>query len=141
MTPQDIAMRAVTAMWESDTAAHWAGMKLGSIGPGRATVTMTIDKNHSNGHGTAHGGVIYMLAGTAFAMAINSYNVRTVAQAGAITYLAPVQIGDVLSAHAVEIALNGRNGVYDVHVTNQDGKTVAEFRGNSRSIGGTVFER
>ncbi len=34
----------------------------------------------------------------------------------------------------------GRNGITDVTVTNQDGMAVAEFRGQSRTIGGTLFD-
>jgi len=105
-----------------------------------AAVSMTIKPEHCNGHGTAHGGVIYMLAGTAFAMAINSYNERAVAQGGSISYLAPANQGDVLTATAKEVAQAGRSGVFDVSIHNQSNVTVAEFRGNSRKIGGTLFE-
>jgi len=141
MTPQEIAERACKIMWDSDTASEWAGMSLGPVAPGAATVTMTVRPEHCNGHGTAHGGVIYMLAGTAFAMAINSYNVRAVAQAGSITYLAPGNQGDQLKATSTEVVRAGRNGIYNVAITNQSNETIAEFRGNSRVIGGTLFEK
>jgi len=140
MTPQEIADRATRIMWEGDTASSWAGMELGAVSPGTAAVSMTIKPEHCNGHGTAHGGVIYMLAGTAFAMAINSYNERAVAQGGSISYLAPANQGDVLTATAKEVAQAGRSGVFDVSIHNQSNVTVAEFRGNSRKIGGTLFE-
>ncbi len=41
-------------------------------------------------------------------------------------------------AEACEQTLRGRNGVYDVRVTNQDGDLVALFRGASRVIKGEV---
>lgn len=140
MTPQEIAERATSIMWDGDTASDWAGMTLGKVGPGTAEVTMTVRPEHCNGHGTAHGGVIYMLAGTAFAMAINSYNIRAVAQGGAITYLSPGHKGDLLTARAKEVAQAGRSGVFDVSISNQNDEIVAEFRGNSRSIGGSLFD-
>jgi len=140
MTPQDIANRATKVMWDSDTASKWAGMELGPVAPGQAEVSMTLKPEQCNGHGTAHGGVIYMLAGSAFAMAINSHNIRAVAQAGTISYLAPAHVGDRLKASAKEVTKAGRNGIYDVKISNQKGETIAEFRGNSRIIGGTLFE-
>lgn len=139
MTPEEIAEKSVSIMWEGDTAAKWAGFKLISAAPGGAEVSITLQENHCNGHGTAHGGVIYMLAGTAFAMAINSQNQRAVAQGGQITYIAPGHIGDSLTAKAAMKSQTGRNGLCDVAVTNQKGEVIAEFRGNSRQIKGTLF--
>lgn len=140
MTPEEIAERATQIMWEADTTSTWAGMELEAAGPLTATVSLTIKGEHCNGHGTAHGGVIYMLAGTAFAMAINSTNERAVAQQCAITYLAPAFEGQKLTATAKMTGIAGRSGVFDVSIQNQDGKVVAEFRGNSRTIGGKLFE-
>jgi acyl-CoA thioesterase len=39
----------------------------------------------------------------------------------------------------VEQSLTGRTGVYDIAVTNQDGKRIALFRGRSHSIKGGVL--
>lgn len=139
MTPQEIAEKSVAIMWDSDTASAWAGMRLDVAGPGTATVSMTLEPHHCNGHGTAHGGVLYMLAGTAFAMAINSRNQRAVAQGAEINYLAPGHVGDRLTAQAVEKSKTGRTGVCDVTIRNRSDQVVAEFRGTSRDIKGTLF--
>jgi len=48
-------------------------------------------------------------------------------------------VGDVLTAAAHEVSLTGRSGIYDIRVTNQDGKTIAEMRGMSRAIKGQLF--
>jgi acyl-CoA thioesterase len=80
------------------------------------------------------------LADSAFAFACNSRNQSTVAQHNVISYLAPGRVGDVLTATAREVSLNGRNGIYDVTVTNQDGTRIAEFRGFSRAITGRLFD-
>jgi acyl-CoA thioesterase len=45
----------------------------------------------------------------------------------------------MLTATAQEQALIGRNGVYDVRVTNQRKEVVALFRGKSTQIRGSVI--
>jgi acyl-CoA thioesterase len=55
-----------------------------------------------------------------------------------IDFLLPAAEGDELTAEAVEQALAGRSGVYDVIVTNQKGQRIALFRGRSRQIGGEI---
>jgi acyl-CoA thioesterase len=100
---------------------------------------MTVREDHCNGHGICHGGITFTLADSAFAFACNSRNQSTVAQHNTISYLAPGQLGDRLKAEAREVALKGRSGIYDVTVTNQDDIVIAQFRGNSRAIKGTLF--
>ena len=46
----------------------------------------------------------------------------------------------MLTARANEVHLAGRNGLYDIEVTNQRGETVAYFRGKSYRIKGHVIE-
>ena len=69
------------------------------------------------------------LADSAFAFACNSHNEVTVASGIVVDFLAPVYEGDVLRAECHEVALTGRTGVYDITVTNQNGKTVVVMRG------------
>ena len=140
MTPVERAKRSAQVMWESDNASQWIGMELSEIKEASAVLELNVKEHHCNGHGNCHGGVIFSLADSAFAFACNSRNQRTVAQHNSISYIAPGQLNDQLSAHAVETSLKGRNGIYDVRVTNQDGITVAEFRGCSRTIKGHLFE-
>ncbi len=140
MTPKERAERSAEAMWSGDRASAWVGMEIANVDEGRATLTLQIREDHCNGHGIGHGGVTFMLADSAFAFACNSRNVVTVAQHNTITFLAPVRLGDRLTADAREITQSGRSGITDVTVTNQDGVIVAEFRGASRAIGGQLFE-
>jgi acyl-CoA thioesterase len=93
-----------------------------------------------NGHAIAHGGLVFTLADSAFAVACNTYGMVTVASGADITFVAPARLGDVLLAEAVEQATFGRSGVTDVRVTNQDGDLVAMFRGRSRSLGQPIPE-
>jgi len=80
------------------------------------------------------------LADSTFAFACNSRNQTTVAQHNFISYLAPGQLGDRLTAVGHEVSQTGRSGIYDVSVTNQTGLVIAEFRGMSRQIRGQHFD-
>ena len=100
---------------------------------------MAIRPEMANSHGIGHGGFVFALADTAFAYACNSRNQRMVAAQGAITFVAPAHVGETLTAHAREVHLRGRGGVYDVSVFNQAGERIAEFRGHCRAISGSVL--
>ncbi|MEP6268664.1 MAG: hydroxyphenylacetyl-CoA thioesterase PaaI [Paracoccaceae bacterium] len=139
MTPKERAQKSAAAMWAHDRASAWLGMTIDEVDEGTATLSLTVHDNHCNGLGICHGGIIFALADSAFAFACNSRNQSTVAQHNSISYIAPAQRDDVLTATAKEISLTGRSGVYDVTVTTQTGTVVAEFRGGSRSIRGTLF--
>ena len=140
MTPETRASRAARAMWEGDEASKWLGMKIISVTEGCAELSLTVERHHANGHGICHGGITFALADSAFAFACNSRNQSSVAQINTITYLAPAHVGDTLTAHAREVSLSGRSGIYDVTVTSQAGTKIAEFRGHSRPIRGQLFE-
>jgi acyl-CoA thioesterase len=140
MTPKERAQKSAETMWNNDQASSWFGMRIDEIDEGFAVLSLTVEKKHTNGHGICHGGVTFALADSAFAFACNSRNQSTVAQHNTISYTAAVKLGDVLTATAKEISLIGRNGIYDVEVTNQEGLAVAQFRGCSRAIRGTLFE-
>ena len=133
-----LAELAGKTMYERDPASQALGMRLDEIRPGYARMTMAVRQDMLNGHHTCHGGYIFMLADSAFAFACNSHNHNTVGAGCTIEYLAPGRLGDRLVAEAVEQALSGKTGVYDVKVSNQDGRTVALLRGKSHRIGGLV---
>lgn len=140
MTPKERAAKSAAAMWAHDAASKWFGMELVEVDEGRAVLALTVAAHHCNGHGICHGGVTHALADSAFAFACNSRNVATVGQHTMMSYLAPGQLGDRLTATATETTVAGRSGVYDVRVTNQDDTIIAEFRGMSRAIGGQNYE-
>jgi len=135
---QALAERVAASMFDSDHASRSLGMRIESVAPGRAAMTMTVRGDMVNGHAICHGGFIFLLADSAFAFACNSHNRNTVAQGCAIEYLAPARTGDVLRAVGVERSRTGRTGVYDIEVTNQHGTTIALFRGKSYRIDGNV---
>ncbi|MGW5522831.1 hydroxyphenylacetyl-CoA thioesterase PaaI [Gordonia sp. NPDC003950] len=120
-------------MWAEDNASRALGIELVELGPGRARTSIRVGTQMVNGHGITHGGYVFILADTTFALACNSGTDAAVAARCDIHFLRPTREGDVLVAEAREVRSFGRNGIYDVTVT-CDGDVVAEFRGDSRTI-------
>ena len=124
-------------MLREDTATRALGMKLEEIRVGFARASMRVTKNMVNGQSVCHGGLIFMLADSAFGVACNSHNQRALAASCSIDFLAPAHLDDELTAVATEVERKGRHGIYDVRVANQNGDTVALFRGKSATVKGT----
>jgi acyl-CoA thioesterase len=137
---QSLAERVAARMSAADRASRALGMRIESVAPGRAEMTMTVRDDMLNGHAICHGGYIFLLADSTFAFACNSYNRNTVAQGCSIDYLAPARAGDVLRASGIERSRTGRTGVYDIEVTNHHGTTIALFRGKSYRIDGNIVD-
>ena len=137
--PQSIAEACAEVLWKNDCASQKLGITIIGIAPGSATLTMTVTKDMTNGHGTCHGGYLFTLADSAFAFACNTYDQCCVAQHCSISYLTPGYIGDKLTATATEVSRRGRSGIYDIRINNQKQETIAEFRGHSRTIKGTLL--
>ena len=134
-----LARRVAEAMLAREgTGPAWS-LVIEETREGYARVSMRLRADMLNGHGIAHGGMIFSLADSAFAYACNSRNETTVAQQASIAFLAPAQAGETLVAEARETALTGRSGVYQVSVKSADGRAIAEFTGLSRTTGGSVL--
>jgi acyl-CoA thioesterase len=135
-----MADKVARAMLAAEGTGPAWGIEIEEAREGYARVRMTLRAGMLNGHGTAHGGMIFALADSAFAYACNGRNLRSVAAQASIVYLEPAREGEVLIAEAEERALVGRSGVYQVAVRTADGRAIAEFTGFSRSVGGEVVE-
>ncbi len=136
MTSQEIAEAVRDGMLANDRASKALGMDVLAIGPGSATLAMTVTENMLNGFDICHGGMVTALADSTFAFACNSYNELTVASGFSIDIVAPSRLGDRLKAVAKETSLAGRTGVYDITITNQADELIAVFRGRSYRIKG-----
>ena len=136
LSPDEIARACADAMWAEDDASSGLGMEIVEVTSGQATLTMTVQPHMVNGQRIAHGGFIFLLADSTFAFACNSHNERAVAAQCQISFIKPGKLGDRLVATAKEISRTGRSGIYDIRVTAND-VVIAEFRGHSRTIGGT----
>ncbi|MFV0276617.1 MAG: hydroxyphenylacetyl-CoA thioesterase PaaI [Parahaliea sp.] len=135
---QQLAAASADAMWAGDRASQALGMHIERMAPGRAVIAMTVREDMVNGHGICHGGFIFTLADSAFAFACNSENHSAVAAGARVEFLAPGRLGDRLTASAAQVHQGRRTGLYDVTVSNQEGATLALFRGNSHRIGGAL---
>lgn len=133
-----LAQKSADALWAQDKASQGLGIVIEAVGPGRSRLSMPVAGWMVNGHDICHGGYIFMLADTAFAYACNSYGARAVAQSGQIAFVSPARSGMTLIAEAEERFKAERSGIYDVTVRISSGKVIAEFRGHSRQIAGTL---
>jgi len=137
MTDQNFARKIAEIMLINDEASKGLGISIETAGPGTSAITMKVSDKMLNGHKTCHGGCIFTLADSAFAFACNSYNKTAVAASANIHFVQPAYAGDLLTATASETYKAGRNGIYDITVTNQNDETIATFRGQSRVISKT----
>jgi len=132
-----VTANAAHAMFAADQASNALGIELVAAADGSAIATMDVTASMVNGHDIAHGGYIFLLADTTFALACNSHGPATVAAGAEISFIAAGRLGDHLVATAAERTRYGRNGIYDVTVhreTPMGREVVAEFRGRSRVI-------
>jgi acyl-CoA thioesterase len=122
-----------TMLQDDRASTQLLGMRVVEMSEGHAVVTMVIRDDMANGHGIAHGGLVFTLADTAFAMACNAEGSVTVSSGAEITYYSPTRVGQELTATARLRSMRGRSGIYDVQVCVED-RVVAEFRGHSRRV-------
>lgn len=137
--PKALAKASAEHMYARDHATQGLGIKLIDVSPGSARMQMLVRPDMLNGHAMCHGGFIFTLADSTFAFACNSYNLQTVAAGCTIEFLAPAKEGELLQAEAIEQSRSGKTGVYDITVTNPDGKKIALMRGKSHQISGSVI--
>jgi acyl-CoA thioesterase len=122
-------------MWDDDVASRGLGMQVTALEQDHAVVRMPVRADMVNGHDICHGGFIFTLADSCFALACNSRGATTVASGADVTFIAPARRDDVLVAGGRVRAAFGRSGLTDVTVTREsDGQLIAEFRGRSRSL-------
>lgn len=148
----EILDRLAHPILTDDYATEWMGLEVLALGDGSATVATTLRREMLNGFGIAHGGMIFAIADSAFALACNPHTpdedqagTITVAAGADVNFLAPAHAGERITAVAARRAQAGRSGLYDVQVfassrsSAADGasspeRLIAEFRGRSRTI-------
>jgi acyl-CoA thioesterase len=135
---QRVAEASAQALFANDHASRNLGIGVEEVRPGFALLRMTVRADMVNGHGMCHGGIVFALADSAFAVACNTYNEVTVAAAASIDFLASARVNDELTAEARELWRSKRSGIYEISVSNQRGETIALFRGRSHCIGGPI---
>lgn len=104
------------------------GIRLASAGIGRATVTFTASPHQANLHGTLHGGAIATLLDMAMGAAVYTLNVRAVTVELVVTYLAPANPGELVTATG-EVTHRGRRIIVAQSTARGPGGTVARGHG------------
>ena len=125
---RDTPMNTTDPFFVKDTWANNAAIELLDVSHGRARVQMQIEELHKNSHGTVHGGAIFTLADTAFALASNSHGVPAAAINANISYVKSAS-GGTLYADAEEFSINPKIATYIVTVTDNNGEKIAIFQG------------
>ena len=122
-------------MWRRDAASQALGMELLHASQGRCRLRMPVRADMVQGHGNAHGGLIFALGDSAFAFSCNGPDQVVVGASADVTWVAPANVGDVLVADGEQEVVYGRSGVTRVRITRQsDGALVALFQGRSRQL-------
>lgn len=139
LTGDELARACVDAMYADDKASKSIGITIDEVREGYARLNLPITAEMLNGHGICHGGFIFTLADTAFACACNTRNDVNLAQKCSIEYKRPGKAGDRLTATAEHKSQDGRYGIYQVTVTDQDDNFIALFQGQSCRVKGTLL--
>jgi acyl-CoA thioesterase len=132
MTPdaaQKSAEKLVQGMIARDGFSAWLGVEIVEVRPAASTVRLKVRRDMLNGFGMCHGGIPYSLADSALAFASNTHGTVTVSIENTISYPAPINEGDILTAVAEEESAGNRIAFYRVTVTNQASVVVGLFRG------------
>lgn len=140
MNANELARRVAREMLAAEGTGPAWGLRIEEVRAGYARVSMLVRSDMLNGHGFAHGGMIFALADSAFAYVCNGANQASVAAQASIVFLDKVAVGETLVAEAHELAREGRAGVTRVSVRTASGRIVAEFTGYSRTLGGAVID-
>jgi len=140
MNADELADRVAHEMLAAEGTGPAWGIRIEAARHSYARVSMVVRRDMLNGHGIAHGGLIFALADSAFAYVCNGGNHASVAAQASIVFLDKVAEGETLIAEAEEVAREGRAGVTRVAVRTSDGRAIAEFTGYSRTLGGAVVE-
>lgn len=119
----------VDHLMEHDAFSRWLGVEVLEAEVGRSVLRMTVREEMVNGFGTSHGGIVFSLADSAFAFAINSGGLLSVAIDCLVSFPVAVRPGDVLTAIGIEDSTSNKLAFCVVTVRNQDDVIVGHFRG------------
>ena len=119
----------VDHLMERDRFSQWLGIEVVEAEVGRSVLRMTVRDDMTNGFGTSHGGVMFSLADSAFAFAINSGGLLSVAIDAFVSFPVAVRPGDILTVIALEDNSTNRLAFCVATVRNQRDEIVGHFRG------------
>lgn len=120
----------VNKMMQTDAFSQWLGIEVLKSEKGSCKLQMVVREEMCNGFGIVHGGITFSLADSALAFASNAHGRLSVALECNISYPNAVQVGDTLTAIAIEVSLTNKIGIYSIIVSNQNNDKVGVFKGS-----------
>lgn len=127
--------QVVDTLMRRDAFSQWLGIEVLEADVGRSVLRMTVRPDMVNGFGTSHGGIVFSLADSAFAFAINAAGTLSVAVDCVVSFPVAVRPGDVLTVIAIEESTSNKLTFLVATVRNQDDVIVGFFRGTGYRTG------
>jgi acyl-CoA thioesterase len=127
-------------MLANDSYSKLLGLEVDEVGPGYCRLHFTVRPDMLNGFSSLHGGVTFSAADSAFAFACNSHGRQSVGLTVTVDYLEAGRLGDVITVEAREESLKHKVGVYQVRVVNQNGLTLALFKGTAYRTSNEILQ-
>jgi len=131
---QALAQECADAMWAADRASQAMGIRVESVAPGQAAISMKVRPDMIGPSGVCSRGAIFLIADSALAFASNTRGQRVVAQYCDILFDEAACDGEELMAEAIERHVSGRKAIYDVRVRTRAGRVIAEMRGQAHIL-------
>jgi acyl-CoA thioesterase len=122
---------ALMTKLENEPIADFLKIKVLELSPGYAKVSMLMLPQYINFNGVVFGAIIMSIADYAFALAINSLSLPSLATQFNVHLLAPAAAGDELIAEGKVLHSGRRTGVTEMQVFNQEGKLIATATGTT----------
>lgn len=129
------ALKNAQYLLEQDNFSKWMGISLVEVKDDFCILEMPVKEEMWNGIGTVHGGVTFAFAESVLAVSSMSKGAVSVALNCVINFTKAVKAGDVLRAESCLFFETKKTAVYDIVVKNQNGDTVAGFRGTVYRVG------
>ncbi len=127
-------LNEVRRQFEGDRFATENGAVIEEVGDRSATCSLLITDSHLNAMGAVMGGVYFMLADFAFAVAANWQNMGWVSLRSDISFLCSTK-GKKLTAKAVCIKDGKKTGCYRIDVTDDLGNLTATVTATGYYVG------
>ena len=137
----EVARLSADAMWRDDKASQGMGMEILEVRPGYSRLGMTVVEQHAQRARLLSWRLHFLAGGLGLRLRVQLAWVcprwRSTARSPIVT---PGRLGMRLLAEAQERQRGERSGIYDVTVRDETGTVIAEFRGHSRTLPGSMID-
>lgn len=101
------------------------GISVEELRTGYARTVKTVTEEDTNPLGVPHGGLYFTMADNACGFAMSTHGFVAVTVNSTFNFMRGAQVGDHLTAEAVEVKGGKTISVYEARVTNQNGDLIA----------------